>query len=57
MNFTQTQTTSMSIAWQYKHNIEVTPKGLKIKLVIGSTSATTSQTHMLRDPTHAMCEG
>ena len=30
MNFTQTQTTSTSMAWQYKQYIEVTPKGLNI---------------------------
>ena len=57
MDITQTQSTSMSIEWQYKHNVEVTPKGLIINRVIGSTSSSTSQTHMLRDPTQAMCEG
>ena len=43
MEITQTQSTSTSIAWQYKHNVEVTPKGLTINRAIGSTSATTSQ--------------
>ena len=38
MDFTQTQTTSTSIAWQPKHNVEVTPKGLNKMQVIGSTS-------------------
>ena len=42
MNITQTQSTSTSIAWQYNSNVEVTPKGLIIKQVIGTTS-TTSQ--------------
>ena len=28
MEITQTQSTPTSIAWQNKHNVEVTPKGL-----------------------------
>ena len=35
---TLNQSTSTSIAWQPKHNVEVTPRGLKIMQVIGSTS-------------------
>ena len=42
MNISQTQSTSTSIAWQYNSNVEVTPKGLIIEQVIGTTS-TTSQ--------------
>ena len=42
MDITQTQSTSTSIAWQYNSNVEVTPKALIIKQVIGTTS-TTSQ--------------
>ena len=40
MEYTQTQSTSTSIAWQYKHNVIVTPKGLIIKQVIGTTAST-----------------
>ena len=42
MEISQTQSTSTSIAWQYNSNVEVTPKGLNRKQVIGTTS-TTSQ--------------
>ena len=42
MNISQTQSMSTSLAWQYNSNVEVTPKGLNRKQVIGTTS-TTSQ--------------
>ena len=43
---TFTQSTSTSIAWQYKHNVEVAPKGLIIKGVIGTTSSTSQNPHI-----------
>ena len=52
---TLTQSTSTSIAW-HKANVEVTPKGLKIKQVIGTTSTTSQYPHVI-NPTHAMFEG
>ena len=46
MNISQTQSTSTSIAWQYNSNVEVTPKGLIIKQVIGTTSSTSQNPHI-----------
>ena len=43
---TLTQSTSTSIAWQYKQRVEVTPKGLILKQVIGSTSSTSQNLHI-----------
>ena len=57
MDFTQTQSTSTSIAWQYNSNVEVTPKGLIANRAIGTTSSTTSQYPHVINPTHAMFEG
>ena len=56
MKSSQTQSTSTSIAWQYKHNVIVTPKVwmqgnrfLPHQLL--------PNTHMWTHPTHAMFEG
>ena len=57
MNISQPQSTSTSIAWQYNSNVEVTPKGLIIKQVIGTTSTTSQYPQFKLDPNHAMFEG
>ena len=51
---TLTQSTSTSIAWQYKQRVEVTPKGLIIKQVIGTTSSTSQNPQFNSSPNHAI---
>ena len=53
---TLTQSTSTSIAWQ-QANVEVTPKGLIIKQVIGTTSSTSQNPHIKQILTMHLFEG
>ena len=57
MNISQTQSMSTSIAWQYNSNVEVTPKGLIRKQVIGTTSTTSQNPTIWLDPNHAIVWG